>query len=119
MPHHIRVHQTVHPLLNSICFRVSAVTNSGSAFERQLNLRRIILRVAVEDHSRAFDINFARREGEVEFPLVRVLQNIRVAAAELSYAPVGRGSGRDRRARCAPIVATCEQVAIDRLPLVW
>ena len=51
--------------------------------ERQLNLGQIVLRIAFEDHARAFDVNFARREGEAELPLVCLLQNLCVAATQL------------------------------------
>src|SRR4030095_6786574 len=54
-----------------------------SGLERQLNLRQVVLRVAFEARARAFDVDCARREGEGEFPLVRVLQNLCVAAAQL------------------------------------
>lgn len=58
-----------------------------SVLERQLNLRQIVLRVALENQARAFDANFARREGEVEFPLVRLFQD----------SPVGRQKKAKKR----------------------
>ena len=44
--------------LNGGQFRARFVGKTGS--KRQLDFRQIILRVAFEDHARAFDVDFAR-----------------------------------------------------------
>ena len=61
----------------------------------QLNFRQIILRVALGDEARAFDVNFARREGEVKLPVVRVLQHLRVAATQLIERPANLPPSRE------------------------
>src|SRR5438034_1409988 len=61
------------------------ITSAGndSTADWQLNLGEIILGIAFENHARALDINFSCRQGDFQLVLLRLIQNLRVAAVEL------------------------------------
>ena len=50
-----------------------SATRGDLGLKRQLNFRQIVLRVALENQARAFDVNFARRDGSSLLTVSRIL----------------------------------------------
>src|SRR6266481_6929695 len=67
----------------SLDFATVSCCASFSAGYWQLNFSQIVLRIALENHPRTFDVHLASWEHDFRFQLFSVFQNFRVTAAQL------------------------------------